>query len=96
MQKKGRGQKVPANMFDNRLGHMIRQKREDKQRFTNGAWRQEDVAKLLDVSLQQYQKYEKGVNKISTNNLVKLANILNLTEAEKLAIFQITEEEINK
>lgn len=93
--KRGRGQNPSANMFDKKLGHMIRQKRDYMQTFTNDTWRQEDVAKLLDVTLQQYQKYERGINKISANNLVKLANILELTQAEKLSIFQITEEELN-
>lgn len=91
MQKRTRGQKLSVTEFDNKLSYMIQSKREDKQRFTNGAWNQEDIAKLLDVSLQQYHKYEGGKNRISASTLIKLANLLEFTDEEKLAIFKITE-----
>lgn len=35
---------------------------------------QSDIAKVLDISPQQYQKYEKGTTKCSIVSLLKLAN----------------------
>ena len=37
---------------------------------------QQDIAKKLDVSLQQMQKYEKGINRISSGKLYVLTKFL--------------------
>ncbi len=39
---------------------------------------QEKLASEIDVTFQQLQKYEKGVNRISASKLYKLANILDV------------------
>lgn len=39
---------------------------------------QTDVAKGLDISFQQVQKYELGRNRISASKLFEIANILNV------------------
>ena len=91
MQKRKRGQKVSTTNIDKEIGLFIKHKRERKKSLTNGAWHQEDVAKLLGVTVQQYQKYEKGTNKISLSTFIKLVNLLEFTDKDKLGIFEITE-----
>ena len=91
MQKKTKGQKLSATNVDKEIGLLVKYKREHKQTFTNGAWKQEDVAKLINVSSHQYQKYEGGKDRISISTLIKLANLLEFTDEDKLAIFKITE-----
>ena len=39
---------------------------------------QETVSNAVHVSIQQIQKYEKGVNRISSGNLYKLGQVLNV------------------
>ena len=39
---------------------------------------QSDVAKILDMSFQQVQKYENGLNRISASNLFLLAQSLRI------------------
>ena len=39
---------------------------------------QDDVGKVLGVSIQQIQKYEKGINRISCANLYRIGKILNM------------------
>lgn len=39
---------------------------------------QEQLGKVINVSIQQIQKYEKGINRISAGNLYKIANFFKL------------------
>lgn len=39
--------------------------------------KQEDIAKILGTTQQQYSKYETGVQEIPTRHLVKLADFYN-------------------
>lgn len=39
---------------------------------------QEDIGKVLGVSIQQIQKYEKGINRISCANLYRIGKVLNI------------------
>lgn len=82
MKKNGRGQKIKAGELDNWIGHLFKQEREEKQRFTNGAFNQDDVAKKIGSTLQQYQKYENGKNKVSISMLYKIFDALEMTEKE--------------
>lgn len=38
-----------------------------------------ELAAVLEVSLQQYNKYEKGVNRLSASSLFKIANCLDVS-----------------
>ena len=40
---------------------------------------QEDLAKVLQVKQQQYQRWESGVNKLSAENLIALCKFYNLS-----------------
>jgi len=42
---------------------------------------QTDLGKALDVSFQQLQKYEKGMNRVSASKLQKIANALHMPVA---------------
>jgi len=42
---------------------------------------QTDVARKLEVSFQQIQKYEKGLNRISASRLYEIAKVLEVTPA---------------
>lgn len=55
---------------DRYVGSMIRQARREKQLT------QSDVAGLMDLTFQQVQKYEKGVNRVSCRRLLKFSEIL--------------------
>lgn len=46
----------------------IREMREDKDLL------QKDIAKILNISQQQYSRYENGENELSYDGLIKLAN----------------------
>lgn len=91
MQKRTRGQKLSVTNIDKEIAFLIKTKRMHKQSFTNGAWKQEYIAKLLGVTLQQYQKYEGGKNRVSASTFIKLADLLEFTDEEKLSIFKIRE-----
>ena len=91
MQKKTRGQKLSATNVDKEIAFLIKTKRQRNQSFANGAWNQIDIAKLINVSSHQYQKYEGGKDRISISTLIKLANLLEFTDEEKLSIFKIRE-----
>lgn len=43
---------------------------------------QEDVARSLDMSLRSYQMKEKGSNKFAFDEVVKIANTLNMDTIE--------------
>ena len=49
----------------------IREMREDNDLL------QKDVAKILNISQQQYSRYERGENELSYDSLIKLANYYN-------------------
>lgn len=46
---------------------------------------QSDVAELLDVSFQQLQKYENGINRIPIFDLISLANYLEVPVSQFIA-----------
>lgn len=39
--------------------------------------KQEDIAKILETTQQQYSKYETGIQEIPTRHLMKLADLYN-------------------
>ncbi len=49
----------------------LKEIREDKDLY------QKDIAKIIDVTQQQYNKYELGINSIPIEKLDKLANFYN-------------------
>lgn len=53
-------------------------------RIVNGI-SQHDVAKSLNVSFQQVQKYEKGLNRISSGKLVALSKVLGISVNDLIA-----------
>lgn len=63
----GRPKKAPDNSFYRDLGSAIRLAR------VAAGKSQSDAAAHLDLSFQQIQKYEKGVNRIPVEELVSLA-----------------------
>lgn len=67
--------KGKATAFDVEIGRRIRQ-----QRMFLGL-SQDDVAKKLNISFQQLQKYENGFNRISAGRLVEIAKILKVDPA---------------
>ena len=50
-----------------------------KELRENNNLKPEDVAKLLNISIQMYYRKEKGVNKVSMDQLIKLADFYNVT-----------------
>lgn len=54
------------------IGEKLQQRRKDLK------LRQSDLAKLLGVSPQQIFKYEKGVDRVSTEKLLELSRILSV------------------
>lgn len=63
---------------------------------------QQDIGKAVDVSIQQVQKYEKGINRISSGKLFTLAKFLKVpityfyeAEGSNEQIDNITIEDIN-
>jgi len=67
-----RGLEAPEE-FHARIGERIRLLR------TSFNIRVADLARLLGVSYQQVQKYEAGINQISTDRLWRLAQLFNVT-----------------
>ena len=63
---------MPLNETDAKIGKKIFEIRKE-----NGLV-QADMAKILTVSTQQFQKYEKGLNRISAAHLYKLSKGLNV------------------
>lgn len=57
---------------------------------------QSDLADSIGVSVQQVQKYEKGVNRISSSKLYQLANLLDVPVSFFFEISYITEYEETK
>jgi transcriptional regulator with XRE-family HTH domain len=63
---------------DKEIGLRIRAMRNDQ------GVSQDELGKLLNVSFQQVQKYEKGTNRISAARLIKIALALNTNPHEIL------------
>ena len=61
-----------ATDFDVHIGERLK-----LLRFASGL-SQKDVAKNLEISFQQYQKYESGTNRISAVKLYALAQLMNV------------------
>ena len=59
--------KTRCTMIDKQVAHNMKQKRL-KEGFS-----QKQIADVIDVSIQQIQKYENGVNRISSSTLFLLA-----------------------
>ncbi|MEJ0061532.1 MAG: helix-turn-helix transcriptional regulator [Terricaulis sp.] len=64
-----------ANAVDRRLGLRVRSRRLEI------GMSQETLAKLLGVTFQQVQKYEKGVNRIAASRLFDIAAALDMPVA---------------
>ena len=62
------------------IGHRIRQRR------LLAKITLEEMSKLVGVSYQQVQKYERGVDRISAGMLAKMAPLLNTTSDELLGL----------
>ena len=60
---------------DNSIGHKISQMRID-----NG-WSRQELAKMIEVTHQQLQKYEKGTNRITVGRLALIAKAFNKNPA---------------
>jgi transcriptional regulator with XRE-family HTH domain len=66
---------VSVNEFDRQVGRRIRQLR------VVAGKSQSELAQLLGLTFQQVQKYEKGINKISVENLWRLGQHFGVTLA---------------
>ena len=64
-----------ANAIDRRIGQRVRSRRLEI------GMSQERLAELLGVTLQQVQKYEKGVNRIAASRLHDISNALDMPVA---------------
>lgn len=69
-----------ATGIDRQVGLRIRTMRTE-QRVS-----QDQLAKKLDISFQQIQKYEKGVNRLSLSRAVEIAKALKTTVNELIGI----------
>ena len=58
--------------LDVQIGQLIRARRQVL------GWRQEDLARKLDISTHQLQKYEVGDNRIAASRLVECARVLDV------------------
>jgi transcriptional regulator with XRE-family HTH domain len=64
--------KTKADVFDEAIGARLK-----FFRLLKG-YSQEELAEVLDISFQQVQKYEKGVNRIAASRLYKMSQILDI------------------
>ena len=69
---KGRSSSSKPNPIDIHVGHRLRQRRIDR------GFSQQKLAEALQLTFQQVQKYEKGVNRIGAGRLYEVARILNV------------------
>ena len=76
MTRKTKGQ---ADETDIKIGRNIRTARQLRN------WTQERLAEAIDVTFQQVQKYEKGMNRVSGSRLLTLANVLEVPLSVLLA-----------
>ena len=67
-----------ANELDREIGARLRHIRNVR------GLTQEDLGKVVGVSFQQIQKYERGTNRISSSTLVLLARALDVSPGELL------------
>ena len=67
---KGSGQVNLSTLLNEHLGKKLRLRR------TSLGLTQTQVAKAINVTFQQIQKYEKGTNGVSSNRLMQLSNYL--------------------
>lgn len=61
-----------AGEIDKHIGQQLKKRRQDLNMS------QADIAKLLDLTFQQVQKYERGINRISAGRLYELAHSLDV------------------
>jgi len=76
MLKRTQGQKIATTNFDIEVGLVLHTERKRQGKT------QTEVAKYLGVSIQQYQKYETGKNKISLIVLLRLCCFLGKSAGE--------------
>lgn len=69
------------------IDHLIAKKLKERRLVLGLS--QTDLAKALDISFQQVQKYEKGINKISISRLFKISQSLGV----KISYFFSQEDE---
>lgn len=73
---------MPRETFtstDKAIGQTIRSLRE------NAGLSQSDLGKLINVTYQQVQKYEKGTNRISLHSLMSIAKVFDIPLAAIIA-----------
>jgi transcriptional regulator with XRE-family HTH domain len=85
MEKRKRGQKIFAGELDKFIGNQLMAKR----KLLN--LHQEHIAEEINVSLQQYQKYETGKNRISVETLLKIFKALKMTDNEKADFWKLVD-----
>lgn len=62
----------PAVEFNVSVGKRLREQR------LNVKMSQQKLAELIDVSLQQFQKYEKGENRLSAGRLYQICSLIDV------------------
>ena len=67
--------KVSCSTIDQYIGARIRTRR------MHLGLSQSDLGEALDVSFQQVQKYEKGMNRVSTATLIRIAEVMEVEPA---------------
>lgn len=88
MQKNTKGQKIKASQLDKWIGHLIKQKREEKQRFTDNSFTQKYVAEKIGLTSQQYQKYEFGINRVPNTILYEIFDVLKMNNEERITFWK--------
>lgn len=81
-----RGQKIKAGEYEKKYGQELIIMRIRKN------FNQKDIADYLNVTLQQYQKYENGINKVSVATENKIAEFYGIT---RLELVKKIEEQMN-
>lgn len=61
------------HMMDLRVGAMIRRRRKELNKS------QQDLARAIDVTFQQVQKYERGANRVSASKLYEISRFLEIS-----------------
>jgi transcriptional regulator with XRE-family HTH domain len=85
MEKRKRGQKIKAGELDKEIGFLLADKRK------RAGLKQEHIAEKINMSLQQYQKYENGKNRISVETLLKIFKALKMTQNEKADFWKLVD-----
>lgn len=81
-----RGQKIQTGEYEKKYGFEL-----SVMRARNN-YTQKDIADFLDISLQSYQKYEAGKNKMRVATENKIAQFFKMTRSE---LVKQIEEKIN-